>query len=124
MGRRTQMIAVAVTVAGCGAHQRYAPPGNTGSWLVAVNPVGWYQPHGSTGGLGWEVVTYKAVAPHVLVGGRAAALPELQIDLFGEDTSEPDHHLDIGPVVGTAASLSRMSASLSAGPLLTHVKHE
>lgn len=67
----------------------------------------------------------KAVLPHLLVGARGTALAALQIRLFDDDKDTTrSGHLDVGPIIGTAAGWGRLSASATAGPLATRITHD
>lgn len=118
------ILLAACGTAGCGAKQ-HVPPGTPGSWLVAANASIWYQPDGPDGGVGWELLAGKAVLPHLLVGARGTALAVLQIRLFDDDKDTTrSGHLDVGPIIGTAAGWGRLSASATAGPLATRITHD
>jgi hypothetical protein len=100
-----------------------APTAAEGSWLVAVNTGGWFATFDQdAGGVGVQAAVAKAVQPHLLVGGRITGLTA--IDLSDPPKQNVPTLFDVGPIIGTGASWSRLSLSASAGPLLTHVKQD
>ncbi len=117
--KRGWLFAV-IAAGGCG---HYAPPGSAGSWLVAAHAGIWYQPNGPDAGGGEQLFVYRAVAPHIIVGGRLTGMIEPRLKAFGERDG-PTNHADVGPAAGAAASWSRLSAVVSAGPVATRIEHD
>jgi hypothetical protein len=64
-------------------------------------------------------LAYRAVRPHLVVGGRAGMFIEPGID-FGPDRDAA--LFDLGPLVGLSRGFGRVATVASAGPVLTVAK--
>lgn len=115
-------VLLLVVIAPACVHGQPAPVGAENSWLVGVSTGGWFETFDqNAGGIGVQAAVAKAVRSHMLVGGRVTGLTE--IDINNPPKQNVASLFDVGPVIGTGASWSRLSVSASGGPLLTHVKY-
>jgi hypothetical protein len=94
--------------------------GENRAWMVSANlGVGGLELDEGTLVMSGHYVVYRAVRPHIVLGGRAGLFVEP--GLIG-DADRDASVFDVGPLVGLTHGSGRITAVASAGPMLTFAR--